>query len=142
MTTPTTSIYELFETDADLETQGFWHPINKHISFLLARAGGSNMGFSKAMEKKTRSHRGRGGAFEDDNVDVELATILMQEAFAETVILDWKGVTDKAGKKINYTPAAATKLMKALPDLFGILRDAASKAANFRAEEVKADLGN
>jgi hypothetical protein len=138
----TASIYDLYETDNALETQGFWHPINKNISFLLARAGGSNMGFSKAMEKKTRSHRGRGGAFEDDNVDIELATTFMQEAFAETVILDWKGVTDKKGKKVPYSPGAAIKLMKDLPDLFVVLRDAASKAANFRAEEVKDDMGN
>ncbi len=138
----TTSIYDLYETDMQKETEGFWHPVNKKISFLLARAGGANLNFSKAMEKKTRPHRGRGGAFEGDEVDVELATELMQEAFAETVILDWSGITDRKGKKVAYSSAAASKLLKDLPDLFTELRDAAGKAANFRIEEIQADVGN
>lgn len=136
------SLYEMYETDAALEKDGFWHPVNKKIKFLLARAGGTNLNFSKAMEQKTRAHRGRGGAFEDDKVDVELATDLMQEAFAETVILGWEGVTDKKGKKVAYSPATAVKLMKDLPDLFVELRDAAGKAANFRVEQIEEDVGN
>ncbi len=138
----TMSIYDLYETDMKKETEGFWHPINKKISFLLARAGGANLNFSKALEKKTRPHRGRGGAFEGEEVDVELATELMKEAFAETIILDWKGITDKTGKPVAYSAKAAVKLLKALPDLFTDLRDVAGKAANFRVEEIKADVGN
>jgi hypothetical protein len=136
------SIYDLYETDMSKEVDGFWYPVNKSISIKMARAGGANMAFTKAMEQKTRSHRKRGGAFEGDNVDVELANELMREAFAETIILDWKGVTNKEGKKIAYSPAAAVKLLTDLPDLFIDLREAAGSAANFRAEGIKEDVGN
>ena len=64
------SIYELFETDMAMEVEGFWHKVNKMISIKLARSGGSNLAFATAMEKKTRQHRKRGGAFEGDEVDV------------------------------------------------------------------------
>lgn len=136
------SIYALYETDMTKEVEGFWHPVNKKISIKMARAGGANLAFSKAMELKTRPHRKRGGAFEGDEVDVELANELMKEAFAETIILDWKGITTKDGKRVAYSPAAATKLLKDLPDLFIELRDAAGSAANFRLEDIKADVGN
>ncbi len=136
------SIYALYETDATKEIEGFWHKVNKKISVKMARAGGANLGFTKAMELKTRDHRKRGGAFEGDKVDVELANELMKEAFAETIILDWKGITNKEGKKVAYSPAAAIKLLQDLPDLFIELREAAGSAANFRFEEIKDDVGN
>ena len=136
------SIYDMYETDMAKEVEGFWHPVNKKISIKMARAGGANLAFSKAMEKKTRPHRKRGGAFEGDEVDVELANELMKEAFAETIILDWKGITNKEGKKVAFSLTAAVKLLKDLPDLYTELRDAAGSAANFRLEGIKDDVGN
>ena len=137
------SIWELYETDLAKETEGFWHTVNKKIKVKLARAGGANLSFTKAMEEKTREHRKRGGAFEGSNVDVELATDLMKQAFAETIILDWKGFTDrKTDNTVAYTPKAAYEMMVALPDLFNELRDAAGEAANYRIEDIQADVGN
>jgi len=138
-----TSIYDLYQTDLEKEVEGFWYSITPDVSFLLARAGGANTKFTQALEKKTRPHRQRGGAFSDDNVtDVELAMSVMKEAFAETVILDWKGVTDVTGKKVAYSSASAIKLFNDLPDLFTELRDAAAKQANFRMEEIEEDIKN
>jgi hypothetical protein len=136
------SIWDLYETDLAKEVEGFWHKVNKKISIKMARAGGANLAFSKAMEEKTREHRKRGGALEGDKVDVELVTEIMKEAFAETIILDWKGITDRDGKKVAYSVAAAKKMLDALPDLYAELRDAAGAAANFRIEGIKEDVGN
>ena len=136
------SIYEMYETDMVREVEGFWYKVSKKISVKMARAGGANLEFSKEMELKTRPHRKRGGAFEGDNVDIELATELMKEAFADKIILDWKGMTNKESKKIAYSPAAARKLLIDLPDLYIELRDAAGAASNFRIEEIKDDVGN
>jgi len=136
------SIWDLFETDMNKEVEGFWHKVNKKIKVKLARAGGANLSFTKAMEEKTREHRKRGGAFEGDNVDVELATDLMKQSFAETIILDWKGFTKKDGKPLAYSPKVAYELMVSLPDLFNELRDAAGAAANYRIEDIQDDVGN
>ena len=142
------NLYEMYETDIGKETSGFWHDMPKpsKASFLLARAGGANMKFVKAMEVKSRPHRGRGGALEDTSldadVDVELATGLTREAFAETIVLDWKGVVDRNDKKVNWSKEASVKLLNDLPDLYIELRDVASKVSNFRIEGIKADVKN
>ena len=136
------SIWDMYETDLSKETEGFWYKVNKKISVKLARAGGANLSFTKAMEEKTREHRKRGGAFEGNSVDVELATDLMKQAFAETIILDWKGFTTKDGKTVIYSAKVAYKLMVDLPDLFNELRDAAGEAANYRIEDIQDDVGN
>lgn len=136
------SVWDIYETDLSKETEGFWHKVNKKISIKLARAGGANMAFTKAMEEKTREHRKRGGAFEGDKVDVELGIDLMKQSFAETIILDWKGLTNKAGKTVAFSAKAAYEMMVALPDLFNELRDVAGEAANYRIEDIKDDVGN
>ncbi len=136
------SIWDMYETDLSRETEGFWYKVNKKISVKLARAGGANLAFTKAMEEKTREHRKRGGAFEGDRVDVELATDIMKQAFSETIILDWKGFTNKAGKNVPFSPKVAYETMVALPDLFHDLRDAAGEAANYRIEDIQDDVGN
>lgn len=136
------SIWDMYETDLSKETEGFWHKVNKTISVKLARAGGANLSFTKAMEEKTREHRKRGGAFEGQKVDVELATDLMKQAFAETIIMDWKGFTKKDGNPLAYSAKVAYDLMVSLPDLFVELRDAAGEAANYRIEDIQADVGN
>lgn len=136
------SIYELYETDLTKEVEGFWHNVTKKISVKMARAGGANLAFTKAMEFKTREHRKRGGALEGNEMDIDLVTGIMKEAFAETIILDWKGITNKEGKKVPFSVAAAKKLIADLPDLYNELRDAAGLAANFRLEGIKEDVGN
>ncbi len=136
------SIYELYETDLAKEVEGFWHKVNKNISVKMARAGGANLAFTKAMELKTRDHRKRGGALEGDEMDIELVTEIMKEAFVETIILDWKGITNKEGKTVKFSAGAAKKLIADLPELYAELRDAAGSVANFRIEEIKNDVGN
>lgn len=133
------SIYDLFETDAKLEAEGFIFDITPKISFTLARAGGANLRYQKAMEVKTRKHR---SAIENNTISVELANQLMVEAFAETVVLGWKGITDKKGKKVPFTPENAVNLFTKLPDLFIDVREAAAARANFSAKEVADDAGN
>ena len=133
------NIYEMYETNAELEAEGFWHYVNPKIAFKLARSGGANTAFQKAVEKKTRPHR---RAIQNDEMDTELANELMREAFAETIVLGWKGVKGKDNKEIKWSVAQARKMLKELPDLFAELRDAAGQASNFRQTEMDDDLGN
>ncbi len=134
-----TNVYEMFATDLKVEVEGFTHRITDKISFTLARAGGANTKFSKAMEVKTRPYRRQ---IQEDTMDISLANKLLIEAFAETVVLGWEGITTADGKEVEFTPEAAIQLFTDLPDLFNELREAAAKQANFRAAEVQADVGN
>lgn len=132
------SIYEMFATDLKIETDGFIHHVTDKISFRLARAGGANAKFSKVMEAKTRPYRRQ---IQEDTMDITLANKLLIEAFAETVVLGWEGITKK-GEDVPFSAEAAVKLFTDLPDLFNELREAAAKQSNFRAAEVEEDVGN
>lgn len=134
-----TSIHELFATDDKIETEGFTHFITDEISFTLARAGGSNTRFIKVMEQKTRPYRRQ---IADETMDTSLANKLLIEAFAETVVLGWKGITTPDGKEVKFSPENAITLFNQLPDLFNELRESAGNQSNYRAGEVREDAGN
>ena len=78
------NLYENFETEKDLETDGFWYNFSDETSFRLARAGGSNMKFTKAVERITRPYRRQ---IENESISVEMANSLTIQAFAEAVVL-------------------------------------------------------
>ena len=134
-----TGIYELYATDKDLEKTGFWFDITDEARILLARAGGANVRFAKAIEVKTRPHRRQ---IEEDKMDLDLANKLMIEAFAEAVVLDWTGITTVEGEDVPFTKENAVKLFLDLPDLFTDVRDAAAKQSNFRASDIADDIKN
>ncbi len=135
-----TGIYELYLTDEEREKSGFWYDVTDTCKILLARAGGSNIRFLKAVQDKTQPHRHK---LDDlDKMDPGLANKLMIEAFAESVVLDWTGVTDVKGKEIKFSKKHAINLLTELHDLFDELRDAASKQSNYRASVITGDIKN
>ena len=134
-----TSLQELYATDESKEAEGFWHPITEDIAFLLARAGGMNSRFSKALEQKIRPHRRK---IDNEEMDTALANSIMMEVFVETVIKGWRGVNDDEGKPLPFTTENVLNILRDLPDLFAELREVAGKQANFRATSTEDDLGN
>lgn len=141
----TTTIYDLFKTEADLEQHGIDYQLTKNIKFRLARAGGANSKFTRAIDVKTRGLRKQIQAISDGKHDqdtLDLLEELTQEAFAETVILGWEGVTNEEGEHLDFTKDNAMKLFKDMPDLWSEIRDTAMKMANFQAEALEEDAGN
>lgn len=134
-----TSLYDMYETDPNLERDGVWYQFSPKIKFLLARAGGANVKFSKVTEAKFMPHRRQ---LENKTIDTDLMQDLMKEIFAETVILDWVGVTDKAGKKIPCNKQNILKLFKDLPDLYKEIEDEATRLAHYLLKQVDDDSGN
>lgn len=131
--------YDTFKADESLEQQGIELDYGDAGLFKIARAGGSNKEFARLMEKVFRPYRRQMDA---GTMDEKVADKLLAEVFAKTVILDWKGVTDKNGKNLPFNTENAVKLLTDLPDLFADLREQAMKIANFRAVEIEADLKN
>jgi hypothetical protein len=134
-----TSIYDAFETDPTTEVDGITYDMGNLGKFILARAGGANVKFAKAVERKTRPYRQQ---IERGTIDNELGNSLLIEAFAEGVLLGWKGVKGKDGKDLKFSGPAAIKLLTDLPELFTELRDVASDMANYRAKQIEDDTGN
>lgn len=131
--------YELFATSEQHEQKGIELDYGD-FSITIARAGGSNRRYSKMLEAKTKPFRrilAAGG-----KVDPARMAAAMREIFAETVVLDWKGVTDAKGKKMTFNKENVMKLFKDLPDLFNDVMGQASNFQLFQDLEIEEDQGN
>lgn len=138
------SLYKLFKTDENLETDGIWLEYGQNekgepIRIKIARAGGHNSAFSKALEKATRPYR---KAIQTGMLDNKTADKLYKDVFADTVVLDWINVEGPDGKPMEFKRENVLKLFKDLPDLFADLREQANHVALFRDEVRESDLGN
>lgn len=138
------SIYDLYETDAARESQGVVLNFGVYGKFTVARAGGSNLRYQRALATKSEPYRHliAAKAKKPDEKLLQLVRDLSMEAFAETVVLGWEGVTGRDGKAIPFSQAACLKLFRDLPALFDEIQEQASSLANFQDKAIEEDLGN
>lgn len=139
-------LYSTFKTNEQFETEGVWLEYgfldddeSKPIRIKIARAGGQNKAFTKALEKATKPHR---KALQAGMLDDKIADRLYKDVFAATVVLDWMNVTDPDGNELVFTKENVLKVFSDLPDLFMDLREQASNVSLFRDEIRENDLGN
>jgi hypothetical protein len=132
------NVYAAFETEKNLEKTGI--EINYgSFSFTIARAGGANQKYNKALEIATKPFR---RAIETEAMDDERSREILMEVYSKVVVLGWKGVTDKEGKKQNFTSENCLKLFKDLPDLFEDIKHQANQSALFRKSIQEAEAKN
>lgn len=135
------SLYRVFKTDAKSEVEGVWveyatEPGKPPAKFKVARAGGANTKYAKALDAELKPYRPllARGQLDDKTAELAYAT-----AFAKGVLLDWENVTDEAGAPLAFSVESAVRLFTDLPELFKDLQVQASRLAPFRAE---VDAGN
>ncbi len=133
------SIYRKFKTDSTVETEGVVLDYGDGVRIRVARAGGANKAYLKAIERLSRKYRRQ---IQLDVLDEETARRLLREIYAETVVLGWEGVTDEAGEPMPFTRENCVKLLTDLPDLFADVQAQAANAALFKAEIDEADAKN
>lgn len=138
------SIYSQFKMDGKLEQEGIWLEYGQledgtPIRVKIARAGGGNIAFNKALEKATRPHK---KALQHNALDSKVAERIYREVFADTVILDWQGITGQNGEMIPFNRENVLKVLEDLPEFFSDLREQAHAAANYRLDELEGDLKN
>ena len=138
------NLYSQFQTDENLEKEGIWIQYGETdkgepIRIKIARAGGQNIKFTKALDHATKPYR---KAIQTNSLDAKTADSLYRNAFIDTVVLDWVNVEDRDGKKMDFNKENCLKLFKDLPDLFNDLREQAANASLFREHVREEDLGN
>lgn len=145
-------LYAQYKTDHNLELQGIFFEVGeikerdgegkevkKPIRFKIARAGGANSAFSKAMERESKPFK---RAIQTKTLSNEKADEIYKRAFISSVLLGWENVRDQNNVELPFTFDTALQLLTDLPDLFVDLREAATDAALFREEVLEHDLGN
>lgn len=140
------SIYKTFQTSKDMERDGIWldyglldEDVTKPIRIKVARSGGSNQNFAKALETKTKPHR---RSIQTETIDTKIVEKLLMETFVDSVILDWTNVSDKDGNVLPFTRENVILVMTDLPDLFADIREQSAKAVLYRQEILDVDAKN
>ena len=132
------NLYEMFSSDATLEAQGVWFPVGT-ARFLVARAGGANEAYAKELAKAFAPFQSilEAGAMPEGDANKLFATV-----FAETVIKDWEGVTDKNGQALEYSKEACAQMLVALPSLFQLIRAFADKLSTYQKKALEGAAKN
>jgi hypothetical protein len=145
------SIRKLFSTDRVAEVQGVEATIG-NATFTLARAGGQNKAFTKALERHSRPHR---RAIQLEALDPATAEEIVHRTYAETVVRGWTGVDEgdlivdpaeydesKPYPLLVFSVENALKLFKAQPDLFATLKATADDFTSYRQAIREEDAKN
>jgi hypothetical protein len=133
------SFYQLFGTDKDAEKEGIWIDYGEAGRIKIARAGGSNDAYNKALANFLKANKHQ---IDTETMPDEVAEAKMRELFAKHVVKDWDGVKDAKGKTLPYSTENVVTLLTDLKDLYRDLSAQAAKISNFRAAELEADAKN
>lgn len=92
-------IFSSFATDETLENEGKWFPLSKTASVKVARSGNAKyLAFLRAKFKDLNFD------FEDKSPENDqLAESVTLEVMAHTILVGWKGLTDKTGATVPYS---------------------------------------
>lgn len=147
------SMFEQFETDPILESEGIWLDYGD-FRVLIGRAGGANKKYLSYAEAKTRPFR---RAIQAGTMPEERSRALLYDIYAKTVVLNWQvadgvekdgttkwknGIHKKGGGILEVTPENIALTFKLLPALFMDIEQSAGSISLFRKEEMEADAKN
>lgn len=141
------SMYDQFKTDDNLEAKGVDLDYGDFI-VTIARAGGGNRRFAKAMEAKAKPFR---RLISTDTITAEQSSKILHEVYASAVVLNWRtkvdgelkvGIEGPEGDLLPFNADNVVATFKNLPDLFADIQTQANRIALFRKAEVEADSGN
>ena len=144
------TMYELFQTDKDLEKQGV---VVDYGTFrvTLSRAGGFNKRYNPVLNAKARPFK---RAIDSDSLDPDVGDRLVHETFIDSVIKNWEvkdeegnwhvGIesSEEGGSLLPFNRENLLLTFTNLPDLFLDIQEQASKATIYRSHLVDTDSGN
>ncbi len=139
--TPKNELWASYQTDKTLENDGVWvtdFPGGGKVKVRRPSSPPSQEALRRAQQKHraaiTRAQRKR------EDLPPEVAKEINLQWFANGVIIDWEGITDRAGKPLAFSPENALWLFGELPDFLVDIIAAATSPTLFRPEGE--DLGD
>jgi hypothetical protein len=128
------SIWEKYQTDHEAELGGIDVDLGDGQVITVRRAGGANKQYQARLRALAKPYQRQ---VEIGTIDPGMLQRITMQAFAESSVVGWRGITDPDGKEIPFSPPAALELFKALPDLFDAVFQAAGEIDSFRAHRVE-----
>lgn len=113
-------------------SEGVWFDVDSETSFLIARM--FNPEFNRVFDKESKAYRQGVHRFGGDE---EQAVELMTSVYAETILLDWKGLK-RDGKEVPYSKEEAKRIFEdqRLVALKQAIIEFSQNMANYRDEEI------
>lgn len=133
-------LYTRYGNNKSKELEGVWIEYPDGVRLLMKRAGGLNVEYRKALTEKMEPHQ-RTLKLGQELADC-VASGLLAQAMAETVILDWEGVTNAQGKPLPFTVENCVKVFTDLPEFFLQVRFDADNRAHFALDAQDEDAKN
>lgn len=137
-TKPAANVFAMFGTDTNMEKTGIWLDYGA-FRIRVARAGGSNHKFAKALEVVSKPYR---RAIEREVLPEDKGIEILVTAYARGVILGWEDVTDEKGSPLEFNEKNVIWLLTKLPDLFRDIQEQAAKFSNFQVQDREDDAKN
>ena len=132
------SLYDAFKTDASAEQDGIILDFGD-FTVKIARAGGENKKFQKALRRRLDKHK---RAIQFEALPEDVALRVLAECYADAVVLGWENIVDEIGEEIPYSREKCVELLMELPEFFAAIRAEAEKVSNFLTAKRKAIAGN
>lgn len=146
------SLRKTFKTNKTAEVEGVDIPVgmnehnNRPIMIRISRMSRSNKRYTKALEEATRPHS---AAINNETLDNEIGSRILQEVFADTVLLGWSNLpkseltgNDEDTDDLPFSRETALQLFEELPDLYDDWERRAKSSASFRDSERERAAGN
>lgn len=129
------ALRKAYATDNKLETEGVWYspPSLPHIGFKLARMSRANREWQTQFAVIYRQNK---RLFDNSDLNNPVLLAKTLKLFCNTILVDWRGITNDEGTVVPYTVAAGIKLLTELPDLYEELSDEAGLKDRYRQEEA------
>lgn len=144
------NIYEAFEVSDEATAEGVWLDIvfqGQTACQIRIRSASPDLNpeLRKAMTDRAvglLKNAGKAKSETDAAVDSLSNPDTERALFAQAVVTDWKGVTDRDGKAIKCTPKNVEQVFRDLPLLFKQVKSQAYRWETFRRVVTEAALGN
>lgn len=137
--------YKNFDTASNEEAEGVWINYGE-FRVRVARAGGANLAFTHAQDRRARVLRRTG------TPTMQRLQAMMLELVAETCVKGWEvqqdgqwvsGMIDPASLElVPFSVAEVKKVFEALPNLAQAILGEANSMELFLAEELEGEAGN
>lgn len=133
------STYANFRTDEDAEKNGITLNLGTSGSFVVRRASGHASAYHKRLSTLLQPHQ---RALAAGTADQKTVNDLSMQAFIETSLISWDGVTDEKNQPWPFSKEAAKKLFTDLPDLFESVSANSANFKNFLAARLEDSAKN
>jgi hypothetical protein len=132
------NIYEAFETNLEDTPKEFPLSDTAAISLMPIAGEKSRRAFERMMEPYSVRLNAGGKLTDEENKNLNI------RFYSENIVKGWKGILDRDGNEIEFSPENAKLLFsdEKLNGFFALIIRMASNDASFEAKKAEADEGN